>query len=159
MSVKKSEKNEWEKTMLDMKENSRRLRDLRPPNERHNNIPINKDTSALYDTTHMILNVLTTLTKKVEDAKIKVKREQSKRISSLVKKEITNEAIHGILKIIYSSLVTIKLFWSFSIVVSMGLFSYLVLQTIVTYLNFGVNTSFRNIVENPTDFPKVTVCK
>jgi hypothetical protein len=98
-----------------MKENSRRLRDLRPLNEGHNNAPINYETSAIYDTTRMILNILTNkFTKKVEDAKVKVKREQSKRISGLGRTEIT---IHGIFKIIYSSLITIKLFWSFSIVV------------------------------------------
>jgi len=154
-----SRKTELEKTLLDMKENSRKLRDLRPPNEGHNSAPINYETSALYDTTHMILNILNTLTRKVEDAQGKVKRDQSKRISGIVRTEITNEAIHGIFKIIYSSLFTIKLFWTFSLVVSMGLFSFLVMQSIMTYLSFGVNTSLRNIAENPTDFPKVTVCK
>jgi len=154
-----SRKTELEKTLLDMKENSRKLRDLRPPQEGHNSAPINYETNALYVTTHMLLNILTTLTRKVEDAQGKVKREQSKRISGIVRTEITNEAIHGIFKIIYSSLFTIKLFWTFSLVVSMGLFSFLVMQSIMTYLSFGVNTSLRNIVENPTDFPKVTVCK
>ena len=110
-----------------MKENSRQLRVLRPPNEGHNSAPINYEPSALCDTTHMLLNILSTLTRKSEDAQGKVKREQSKRISGIVRTEITNEAIHGIFKIIYSSLFTIKLFWTLSLVVSMGLFSFLVM--------------------------------
>jgi hypothetical protein len=136
-----AEENELEKTMEEMRENSRRLRDLTPFKEKC-------DTSASTQSKQLLL-----------DTKVKVKREQSKRIFGLARKELTNEAIQGLFKIIYSPHVAIKLFWTFSIVVSLGLCSFLVVQTIMTYLNFGVNTTLRNVVENPTDFPKITICK
>ncbi len=138
MSTSVAVENELDRTMEEMRENSRRLRDLTPHNETY-------DTSAKRTLPF--------------DTRVRVKREQNKRIFGLARKELTNEAIQGLFKVIYSPHVAIKLFWTFSIVVSLGLCSFLVVQTIMTYLNFGVNTTLRNVVENPTDFPKVTICK
>ena len=134
------EQNEMDKALKDILENSRRLRDLTPSSP-------------------FILLHNKEKNKKTQEAKVKLKTEQNKRIYTLARKELTNEAIQGLFKIYYSSSIVIKIFWLFGILVSMVLCSYLVLQSVVAYLNFGVNTTVRNVVENPTDFPKITICK
>jgi hypothetical protein len=95
------------------------------------------------------------------DDKNNLKRtsEKWKLIKTIIKKELTNEAIQAFLKIFFSSHVIIKIFWIIGVLVPTGLCSYLVLQTILAYFTYGVSTKTANIVENPTDFPKITICK
>ena len=83
----------------------------------------------------------------------------AKSIKDLISENLSNEAIQASLKILFSTHKLIKIFWTICILVSMGLCSYLVVQSILTYLAFGVITTTTNIVENPTDFPKITICK
>jgi hypothetical protein len=89
---------------------------------------------------------------------IKVRRHQNRQIKELIKRELTNEAIQDFFKVFFASHLSIKIFWTISIVISVGLCSYLVIQSILTYMSYGVNTTTRNIVENPTDFPRITIC-
>ena len=89
----------------------------------------------------------------------KLKREQNKPIKNLVRKELSNEAIQSLLKIFFSTNIILRLFWIVCVIVSTGLCSYLIVQSIFTYLTFGVTTTTLNIVENPTNFPKITICK
>jgi len=61
-------------------------------------------------------------------------------------------------KIAYSPNKLIKLFWTFSLLVSFGLTAYLILQSILSYLSFEVYTTSRTIFETPALFPKITIC-
>jgi hypothetical protein len=131
MSAIVEEENEMEKLKREIRENSCRLRDLTPWKKRQANTA-NKSNLEL---------------------------DKNKRIYTLAKKELTNEAIQGLFKIYFSSHILIKLFWTCGIIVSVGLCSYLIVQTIMTYLNFSVNTTLRSITENLADFPKITICK
>ena len=82
-----------------------------------------------------------------------------KSIKHLISENLSNEAIQASLKIIFSTHKVIKIFWTLCLLVSIGLCAYLVVQSILTYLAFGVITTTTNIVENPKDFPKITICK
>jgi hypothetical protein len=82
-----------------------------------------------------------------------------KSIKDLLSENLSNEAIQASLKIFFSTHKVIKIFWTLCILVSMGFCAYLVVQSILAYLTFGVITTTTNIVENPTDFPKITICK
>jgi hypothetical protein len=83
---------------------------------------------------------------------------QDDKIILLVKQNLTNEAVQGFFKIFFDSSKTIKCFWTLSLFVANGLNAYLIISSIMTYLSFSVSTSSKTIVENPTDFPQITIC-
>ena len=72
---------------------------------------------------------------------------------------VTNEALQGFFKVLFSPKKTIKIFWMLSLIVTNGLNAYLIIESILTYLSYGVSTSSKYIAENPTLFPKITICK
>ena len=72
---------------------------------------------------------------------------------------VTNEAFQGFFKVLFAPKKTIKIFWFLSLIVSNALNAYLVVQSILTYLTFEVSTSSKFLAENPTLFPKITICK
>ena len=90
---------------------------------------------------------------------LKTDYEKLDQIKQILIKGLSNEAIQSLLKIFFSTNFVIRLFWLLCILVSMGLCSYLVIQSIFSYLSYGVSTSTKNVVENPTDLPKITFCK
>ena len=77
------------------------------------------------------------------------------RVLALMKSTLTNEALLAFMKIFDSPHYIIKIFWSLTLLAANGLCAYLIMETIFTYLSYGVNSTTRNVVENPTDFPKV----
>ena len=79
-------------------------------------------------------------------------------VKRILIKNLTNEAVQGFFKIFFSSSKSIKIFWSLSLILANGLNAYLVISSILTYLSYGVSTSSKAIVENPTDFPQITIC-
>ena len=79
-------------------------------------------------------------------------------INSLLKEVLYNSLAQAILKLIMTPFITLKIFLFFSILISTSLASYLVIESIINYLSFGVSTTSRTIYEQPTLFPKVTFC-
>ena len=137
------EKTNWyselDSTILEMKEYSKSLRAI-------NKVKDEKKNSSL-------------LRGKNDDDYIKIRNEQNNLIKKILRKELTNESIQDFLKIFFSPYKSLKVFWTASTLIAVSLTSYLVVQSVLTYLSYGVNTTTRNIVENPTDFPKITICK
>ena len=86
-------------------------------------------------------------------------REIPNDISQLFIATVTNEALQGFLKVLFSSKKTIKIFWIFSLIITNGLNAYLIIESILTYLSYGVSTSSKSLTEVPTLFPKITICK
>jgi len=82
-----------------------------------------------------------------------------KSIKKILNKDLSNEAVQAFMKVFNSSHKIINIFWTLSVFVLIGLCSYLIIQSILTYLSYGVSTTMINIVENPADFPKITICK
>ena len=89
----------------------------------------------------------------------KKNEQKNSQIKDLIVKEMTNEGIQSILKILFSDHIVLKLFWFFCVIVSTGLCSYLVLQSLFSYLAFEVNMATTNKLEVQSDFPKITICK
>ena len=83
------------------------------------------------------------------------KREQ---IKSLLKEVLYNSLAQAIIKIVLSPFLLIKCILFLFVLVSIGLTSYLVISSIMTYFTYGVSTTSRTIYETPTLFPKVTFC-
>ena len=83
------------------------------------------------------------------------KKEQ---IKLLIKEVLYNSLAQAIIKIFQTPHITLKLFLATFVLVSTGLASFLVIQSFLEYFSFGVSTMSRTINENPTLFPKVTIC-
>jgi hypothetical protein len=95
----------------------------------------------------------------ISDMNILIKRNERSLIKNLLQNDLSNEAIHNFLKLFFSSKLVIKIFWTLSLIVLMALCAYLVIETILTYLMFDVSTTWTNVLENPVEFPKITICK
>ena len=89
---------------------------------------------------------------------LKILKNEKKSKRQLIEESLTNEGALAFIKIFYNSNLSIKVFWALSLILSNCACAYLTMETIFTYLSYGVNSSTRNIVENPTDFPKITLC-
>ena len=83
---------------------------------------------------------------------------KNKLIKNLLKEHLFTSLGQSIFKIFSTPHIILKVFLTIFILVSTGFASYLVIQSIMTYLSFGVVTTSRTIFETPTLFPKVTFC-
>ena len=79
-------------------------------------------------------------------------------IKALMKKNLTNEMASGFMKIFETKQTPIKLFWAISLLLSISLSSYLIVESFISYFNYEVSTTSRTLFETPTLFPKVTIC-
>jgi hypothetical protein len=79
-------------------------------------------------------------------------------LKALLKEVLYNSFAQAIIKIILTPHLTLKLFLGIFVLASSGLASYLVINTLITFLSFGVSTTTRTINETPTLFPKITFC-
>ena len=77
---------------------------------------------------------------------------------ALIKENIGNETGHALIKLIYTEHKILKLFWAISLILSNSFCAYLIVQTLLEYLNFETYTSTKTIFETPFVFPKVTIC-
>ena len=94
----------------------------------------------------------------IEDQSVLKKIKNEKKESELMENLRKNESLQS-LKIyfkIQNKLLTIA--WKVIIFISIALTAYLVIETIITYLHYGVFTTSRTVIETPTTFPKVTIC-
>ena len=72
---------------------------------------------------------------------------------------LINSTVHAIPNIIRSEHKSLKIMWLIFFTISTGLCSFLVIEAILDYLNFDVNTEIRNIYDgNETPFPTITIC-
>ena len=79
-------------------------------------------------------------------------------IKSLLKEVLYNSLAQAIIKIFLTPFIIIKCILFLFVFGSIGLTSYLVIESIMTYFTYGVSTTSRTIYETPTLFPKVTFC-
>jgi hypothetical protein len=97
--------------------------------------------------------------KEYEDA---MEREQDEaaatKIKTLIKETLYNSLAQALIKIFDTPYFTLKTFLLIFVIISSGSCSFLVIQLIESYLNFGVSTTSRTLYETPARFPKVTIC-
>jgi hypothetical protein len=79
-------------------------------------------------------------------------------IKNLSKEILCNSLSQAIIKIILTPYLFLKIILLLFVLVSSGLASYLVIQSILVYLRYGVSTTSRTIYETRVLFPKVTFC-
>ena len=84
--------------------------------------------------------------------------ENQEKIKHLLKDVLYNSLSQAILKIVLTPHFILKIFLVICVLVSTGLASYLIIQSLMTYLKYGVVSSTRMVYETPTLFPKVTFC-
>jgi hypothetical protein len=82
----------------------------------------------------------------------------SESVINLLKEILYNSLAQAFIKTFLTPHLTLKFFLAIFIIVSSCLSSYLVIQSILAYLTYGVSTASRIIHEMPMLFPKVTFC-
>ena len=87
-----------------------------------------------------------------------MKIKDAKKIEAIVKETLYNSIAQAIFRIGHTPHLIVKIFLFVCVFVSTGISSYLVIESILRYLSFEVNTHTRRIFEMPTEFPKVTIC-
>jgi hypothetical protein len=97
--------------------------------------------------------------KELTEVSVEIKRDKiSKRFIGVLKDNLTCEMYHAFLEVFDSQHYIIKLHLALFLIVSYGLASYMTIQLIMSYFNYGVTTTIRTIYETPSMFPQVTIC-
>ena len=94
----------------------------------------------------------------IKPIKINNQTKRKEAIRKLLKEVLYNSLAQTIIRIIQTPYLFLKVFLTIFVLTTTGLASYLVIHSIVDYLTYGVSTTSRTIFENPTLFPKVTIC-
>jgi hypothetical protein len=76
----------------------------------------------------------------------------------ITKEVLLNSTSHGLPNILRNENKIIKITWTIFLLISTALCSYLVIQSISSYLKFDVTTKTRRIYESPTLFPTIRIC-
>ncbi|RNA38831.1 amiloride-sensitive sodium channel subunit gamma-like [Brachionus plicatilis] len=79
-------------------------------------------------------------------------------IKKIIKESILSSTGHGFPNIIRSEKWPFKILWILSTLVSIGLCSLLIIQSILLYFSYEVTTKIRVISEFKSEFPTITVC-
>ena len=78
-------------------------------------------------------------------------------IQKLVKEVLFNSTAQAILKIYQTSNALIKILWSFCLMVSFSLCAYFVIESMITFVSYEVNTKIRSYSEQTSLFPKAKI--
>ena len=79
-------------------------------------------------------------------------------IKNLVKDNIGFEGAQALIRIFDAKIIFLKIFWVVCLVGSNLICGYLLVQTLLTYLEFQVYTTTSMVHESPAVFPKITIC-
>ena len=90
------------------------------------------------------------------------KREKQKRtrklIIKLISESFTNSLTQAIIKLLATPHTILKMYLFVNVCAAIGIASYMVLQSIMSYLSYEVITTSRTVYEKPTTFPKILIC-
>ena len=76
----------------------------------------------------------------------------------LVKQTIGNETAQAAIKIFQTPHFLVKFYWIFCLLAACTLTAYFVIESLVNFVTFKVNTNTRTIFETSSLFPRVTYC-
>ena len=76
-------------------------------------------------------------------------------MKQIIKENLSNEMAQAAIKIFETSHVSLKIFWIICLLATNSLCFYLVIASFLSYFEYEVNTTSRNVFETPTPFPKV----
>ena len=110
-----------------------------------------------------ILSELKSTSKKKDETKSERDDQTSKKYSfrretKIILDDVQNEYLRACFKIFSTDFIVVKLFLIIFIFLSTCLASFLIIETILSFLNYEVNTTSRVIHQTTTEFPKITLC-
>jgi hypothetical protein len=85
-------------------------------------------------------------------------KEKLAKIKEILKETALSSTSHGIPNIVRSTSSILKVIWMACFIASTGFCSYLVVKSIMSYLDREVVTKISVIYENPSTFPTITLC-
>ena len=83
---------------------------------------------------------------------------RSKTIKHLIKENLDNEMAKALIKVYETPYKTIKILLIFVTISTTALSSYLVIESVLSYLDYEVSTTLRTVYETPTLFPQIKIC-
>lgn len=81
-----------------------------------------------------------------------------KRITQSIREWASISTIHGISKIANSKYVLLKILWSCLVLISFSFLMMILIESILSFFKFEVDTNIKIIREMPTTFPVITFC-
>jgi len=81
-----------------------------------------------------------------------------KEFKPILVENLKNSTIHGLPNFIRTNRKSLKILWSICFFISSGFCAYIVLESIVSYMNYGVVTTFRVFNEPTSEFPAIMLC-
>ncbi|CAF0980970.1 unnamed protein product [Brachionus calyciflorus] len=82
----------------------------------------------------------------------------NKKLSSVIEESLLSSTSHGIPNIIRSDKLAIRLMWIFFTVMSTGLCSYMIVQSIMNYFSYETTSKIQIHTETSPIFPAITIC-
>jgi hypothetical protein len=79
-------------------------------------------------------------------------------MKQVLREQMLVSTSHGLPNAIRNPHLPMKTMWSISFILSTALCSYLIIQTIMQYLEFDVITKVRIVGETEAEFPRITIC-
>jgi hypothetical protein len=94
----------------------------------------------------------------VKNDKLEFGQHQQKSIKQLTKEWAGSTTAHGFRNIVSRKTIFSRIFWSIAIMCSLAYCCYEIINTIILYKKYDVNTSIKLITETPTNYPVVDIC-
>ena len=80
------------------------------------------------------------------------------KLKQLTAKALSETSTHGLSHIFKSNNIIAKIMWGILFLASIGICSYVIIQSVFDYLDYRITTETSRYYEIPTIFPKVTIC-
>ena len=80
------------------------------------------------------------------------------KLKELVKESFSFSTIHGLANIATNTHLPIKALWTILLLASSGICSYLVVLSVISYLEYDVSIKISKISETTSLFPTITIC-
>jgi hypothetical protein len=94
----------------------------------------------------------------MQETKLKESAARPKVFRKTIKDFLQTSTLHGVPNIVRTERIILKLIWTIAFIASACTCSYMVMKTLVTYLEFEVVTKINVANEMPAVFPMVSVC-
>ena len=93
---------------------------------------------------------------KIEDQNSK--KYSFRRVTKIILDDVQNEYLRACFKIFNTDFIVVKLFLIIFIFLSTSLAAFLIIETILSFLSYEVNTTTRVMQQTTSEFPKITLC-
>ena len=78
---------------------------------------------------------------------------------NIIRNTLGNEAAQATIKVFNSPYIVIKIFWIVCLLVACCLAAFFVIESLIVFVTYKINTNTRTIFESSSLFPKITFCQ